>query len=67
MKQMADYFFLHSLRTDSVSMILVRNLLTNKNLFPLYFRVIFLLAAAVPCFKVANPHMRYLFRQGGIS
>lgn len=48
-------------------MTLVRNSTTNKNLFPLYFYGIFLLAAAIPCFKVANPYMQYPFGQGGIS
>lgn len=39
----------------------------NKSLFPLYFRSIFLLGAAVPYFKVTNPHMQYPFWKGGIS
>lgn len=46
---------------------LICNLLTNKNLFPLYFSGVFLLAAAVSCFKVANPHMQCPFEQGDIS
>lgn len=50
-----------------MSVALVCNSLIKKSLFPLYFRGIFLLAAAVPYFKVTNPHMQYPFWKGGIS
>lgn len=50
-----------------MSVALVNNSQINKSSFPLYFRGIFLLAAAVPYIKVTNRDMQYPFWKGGIS